>query len=248
MGMNRRGLPAPPASLTRMLPADALAGSAALVVGEGFLADVSRRALESVGASVSVLRGPRAGEEDMDSIRETLGSTGADVLITTPPPAEPTRAEDLDYRGYRALMQRTFDTVYLATTAFATSRGTEGGSIINLTDVTALTGAPGVAARAGAEAGVVSLGRSLAAEWAPRDIRVNTVAIGQFDGREDKTAPGNLPALRLGEPRELEWLISYLASPYSAYVTGATIAIDGGDALRHTLLESTPYQEDEFLQ
>jgi len=130
--------------------------------------------------------------------------------------------------------------------AFARSRGRQGGVILNATDIMAFRGGPGVAASAAAGAALVNLALSLSAEWAPRDIRVNTIAVGQFDGREGPVDAKTLPALRLGESRELEWAASYLCSPYAAYVTGALFTIDGGDSLRRTLLEA-PVRPDEFL-
>ena len=85
--------------------------------------------------------------------------------------------------------------------------------------------------------GVRALTETLAAEWAARGVRVNAIAPGFFmtdlnrdvmsDERKAR-AMARIPAGRFGEVDELAGAAVYLASPAAAYVTGATIAVDGG--------------------
>ena len=113
-----------------------------------------------------------------------------------------------------------------------------GSSIINISSILGLTtaGLP-QAAYAASKAGLIGLTRDLAQQWTARKgIRVNAVAPGFFtsemteqypDGYLDAMAPRML-AGRKGDPMELAAMVLYLASPAGGYVTGQTIAVDGG--------------------
>ena len=113
-----------------------------------------------------------------------------------------------------------------------------GSSIINISSVLGLTtaGLP-QAAYAASKAGLIGLTRDLAQQWTGRKgIRVNALAPGFFtsemteqypDGYLDKMAM-RIPAGRKGDPHELAASLVWLASPAAGYVTGQTIAVDGG--------------------
>ncbi|MCW2614800.1 MAG: short-chain dehydrogenase [Frankiales bacterium] len=113
-----------------------------------------------------------------------------------------------------------------------------GSSIVNISSVLGITtaGLP-QAAYAASKAGLIGLTRDLAVQWTGRKgIRVNAVAPGFFqsemteqypDGYLDSMAP-RMIAGRKGDPMELAAMVLYLASPAGGYVTGQTIAVDGG--------------------
>jgi NAD(P)-dependent dehydrogenase (short-subunit alcohol dehydrogenase family) len=81
----------------------------------------------------------------------------------------------------------------------------------------------------------------VALEWAARGVRVNAIAPGTFPDREqiseqdflqrEQQAARTIPLGRFGATREVGLLAVYLSSPASAYITGQTIAIDGGRTL-----------------
>jgi len=113
-----------------------------------------------------------------------------------------------------------------------------GSSIINVASVVALTsGKLPQAAYSASKAGVTGLTRDLAVQWTGRKgIRVNALAPGFFpsemtdqfpDGYIDSQLP-RVPAGRPGDPEELAAALVFLASPAAAYVTGATLVVDGG--------------------
>ena len=117
------------------------------------------------------------------------------------------------------------------------------GSIVNITSVAEKFGWPSRAPYAATKAGVSSLTRTLAAEWGNKGIRVNAVCPGYIEttlmreaidsGRVDETELLSMIALeRIGDPKEVATLISFLLSDDSSYITGTTIDIDGGFSIR----------------
>jgi 3-oxoacyl-[acyl-carrier protein] reductase len=110
------------------------------------------------------------------------------------------------------------------------------GRIVSITSVVGQAGNPGQANYAAAKAGVAGMSRSLAQEVASRGITVNCVAPGLIAtamteklNDEQRTAIlRDVPAGRMGTPEEVAAAVLYLASPEAAYVTGATLAVNGG--------------------
>lgn len=115
-----------------------------------------------------------------------------------------------------------------------------GGAVVNVTMLTA-RGFPGMAHSVSARAGVEALSRSLAVEWATRGVRVNCVAPGIIASNGLRNYPSGLeigrlmqstiPVKRLGTCDEVAWTVAFLAGPGAAYVTGQTLAVDGGRSL-----------------
>ena len=115
------------------------------------------------------------------------------------------------------------------------------GAILNIATTYAHTGSGYVVPSAAAKGGVVSLTKSIAAEWAKYKIRCNAVAPGPFPtkGAWDRLVPPGfskffdikkrVPLKRVGVPQELSNLVAYLLSDYSAYITGEVMTIDGGE-------------------
>jgi len=234
------GLPKPPDQLTPMLPPGTLDGSSAIVVGAGLLADTAVDAIEALGSPVTQLTAT-----DSAALERSVTESGADILVVCMATGHPRRSEEVGLAGWREGSGRELDAAFAAVSAFGRKR-TSGGVVLFLIDPVAVLGGPGVSAAAAAGAALVSLAQSLAVEWAPRDIRANALAVGPFVGKDEPRVAGNVPALRLGDPRELAWMVGYLCSPFAAYVTGTCVTIDGGDSLKRYLLEPR-YQPGEFL-
>ncbi|MCP3991936.1 MAG: SDR family oxidoreductase [Actinomycetia bacterium] len=116
-----------------------------------------------------------------------------------------------------------------------------GGSIINISSVASLAGPMGRVAYAGTKGAVDAMTRALAADWGPDGIRVNSIAPGIITTaiweESRNTVPGLIEELagrvalkRWGNSDDIADVVVFFASDASRYVTGETIAVDGGMA------------------
>lgn len=112
-----------------------------------------------------------------------------------------------------------------------------GGSIVNLTSLTALTGNLGQANYTAAKAGVIGLTRSLSREYAAKGIRVNAVAPGFILTDMVDTIPGKvkdailsrIPMGRGGKPEEVAEAVLFLSSDAASYISGQVLSVNGGE-------------------
>ncbi len=119
-----------------------------------------------------------------------------------------------------------------------------GGAIVNIASIQGLRPRAGKAAYAASKAGLIALTQVLAQELAAHGVRVNALAPGPVLTEAAVEAGGSatgaataaaylarLPLGRFGSPEEIAVAVQFLASPAAAWITGATLAIDGGALL-----------------
>ncbi|MDE3876983.1 SDR family oxidoreductase [Sinorhizobium meliloti] len=112
------------------------------------------------------------------------------------------------------------------------------GSIVMLASMWAIFGSAGAPAYTASKGAVAALTRSMAVAWAPKGVRVNSVAPGwvetrmsaraRADGERAARINGRIPMGRWAQPSEVASVIRFLLSPDAAYVTGTMLPIDGG--------------------
>lgn len=189
----------------------------------------------AVGADVS---NPAQAQQLVDAAVSRYGSV--DILVNNAGVEEQHPFLDMPFEVYERVIGVNLTGVWLCSQAAANAMAQrkKGGRIINISsiheEVTMPTNAPYCAAKAG----VRMLMRTLAVELAAYGITVNDVCPGAIDTPMDRSVkrdPAKLEALlkeiplhRMGKPEEVAELCVYVASDAAAYVTGASLFIDGG--------------------
>ncbi|MEO6715629.1 MAG: SDR family NAD(P)-dependent oxidoreductase [Novosphingobium sp.] len=141
------------------------------------------------------------------------------------------------YRGEFAL---NMDTTFFCTREVGKHMIAQGkGAIVNVSSVAGTKGLPGMSAYSASKAAIQNFTRAAAAEWGPLGVRVNCVAPGLIatpNASKDFTDSGldveafckRFPLQRAGQAEDVAQAIAFLASDASSYITGVTLAVDGG--------------------
>lgn len=180
-------------------------------------------------------------EEVQAVVDETVREFGkVDILINNAGTSWGAMPEDMPLDKWKQVIDINLTGCFL----FAQAAGREmlkhnSGSIINIASIAGLTSSangPFYAGYVASKAGLIGLTRELAASWGRRGIRVNAIAPGFFHSRladavidiYERSIQENNVIPRIGEEGELKGITVFLASEASSYVTGQTIAVDGG--------------------
>lgn len=140
----------------------------------------------------------------------------------------------LQSEQWHKVINTTLDGFFYVTRRVLKSMLTKrNGRVINVASLSGLKGLPGQTNYSAAKAALIGATKALAQEVAPRKVTVNAIAPGFI--KSDMTKDLNeaevkktVPLGRFGEPQEVADLVSFLASPKAAYITGQTISINGG--------------------
>ncbi|MFY9812406.1 MAG: 2,4-dienoyl-CoA reductase [Burkholderiales bacterium RIFCSPLOWO2_12_FULL_64_99] len=166
----------------------------------------------------------------------------------------PAPMEMISKRGFEAVVANNLTGGFLmAREVFNQSLSKHGGGAIVNMAADMWNGMAGMAHSGAARAGMVNLTKTAAFEWARSHVRVNAVAPGWvassgMDSYGPAMAPmilslkDNLPMRRLGLEAEISSVICFLLSPGAAFVTGVTVAIDGGAGVNNPVWPKAPHE------
>jgi len=222
--------------------ADQLAALGAHVIGtatsaEGAAAISQRFAAAGVHGRGAVLNVTDAAAGDA-LIEEVLREHGKlTVLVNNAGITRDTLAMRMKDDDWSAVLDTNLSAVFrLSRAVLRPMMKAKAGRIISITSVVGSTGNPGQANYAAAKAGVEGMTRALAREVGSRGITVNCVAPGFIDTdmtralneQQTQALLGQIPLGRLGQADDVAACVAYLASAAGAYVTGATLHVNGG--------------------
>lgn len=199
--------------------------------------EFAERGFNAVGKVCDVSQ-PEEVQAVVDSTVKRFGSV--DVLVNNAGVSWGSMPEEMTLEQWQKVIDVNLTGCFL----FAQTVGREmlrnnSGSIINIASIAGLTSSangPFYAGYVASKAGLIGLTRELAASWGRRGIRVNAIAPGFFHSRladavidiYERSIQENNIIPRVGGEGELKGVIVFLASEASSYITGQTIAVDGG--------------------
>ena len=229
-----------------------LAAAGAQVVITGRDAERGTSVVKAIAESGGSARFVAADLTDPRSLRALVQAVGAvDILVNNAAlfPMGPTVSQDaalgaaddvdsFDITSFDAAFAANVRAPYQLTAALAPAMVARGsGAIVNVSSMAARIGMPGLPVYSATKAALESLTRTWAAELSPSGVRINTVAPGPTRtdmvlatmGEQGTAQAGATTLLgRPATPREIAEVIVFLATDRAAYLTGATIAADGG--------------------
>jgi NAD(P)-dependent dehydrogenase (short-subunit alcohol dehydrogenase family) len=174
------------------------------------------------------LRGPERIAElagEVGEIEILVNNAGFSIWGATP---------ELAVDDFDAMFAANVRAPYYLVAAFAPGMAARGkGSVINIGSMAGTIGLPGGAAYGATKAALGALTRSWAAEYGASGVRFNNLAPGPIYTRPEArqlfdTLGATTAVKRAAEPAEIAEIVAFLASPRASYVTGATLAADGG--------------------
>jgi acetoacetyl-CoA reductase len=165
-----------------------------------------------------------------------------DVLVNNAGITRDTTFRKMDLDAWHAVINTNLDSVFNMTKPVIDAMAERGwGRIINVSSVNGQKGAFGQTNYSAAKAGMHGFTKAAALEYAKKGVTVNTISPGYIGTKmvmaipkevlDSKIIP-QIPVGRLGKPEEVAGLVAYLCSEEAAFVTGANIAINGGQHMQ----------------
>jgi 3-oxoacyl-[acyl-carrier protein] reductase len=222
--------------------AGALSAAGARVVLNGRDAVALDAAVADLQATGRDVFGFRADVRDFEAVSAMVEETERrygrlDIVVNNAGGVFACPLETLTPNGWRALLETNLTSAFhCSRAALPLLKQTGGGVIINISSVAGDHAHPLRAAYGAAKAGLNSLTKSMAHEWAPYRIRVNGVAPGPIlteasrfaDPAVAAAVQDDVPLGRLGVPADVADACLFLASDAAGFVTGVTLRVDGG--------------------
>ncbi len=200
--------------------------------------DVARGAatVEEITASGGKASFVAADLSDAADVQRLAGDVGdIDILVNNAGIAVFGPTADFDLAAFDKMFASNVRAPFVLVSAIAPGMAARGrGSIVSLSSMAGGVGLVGGAAYGATKASLEAMTRAWAAEYSASGVRVNAIAPGPVytptpSGPEFITALGETtPMRRASQPEEIAEVIAFLASPRASYITGTTVAADGG--------------------
>lgn len=228
--------------------ARALAGAGARVVLASRRLEVLEKAAEELRAAGSEVLVHQTDVRQPEQIEAAVAAAaarfgGLDIMIANAAGNFVAPSAQMSYNAWRTVIDIDLNgTFYCAKAAYPYLRDSSfAGRLLAISTMRALEGWPGCAHAGAAKAGIMSLIRSLAAEWGADGIRCNTIAPGAIGGTEGvrriyeekgdavrRNQLAQIPLASFGEVDDIAAAALYLCSDAGKYVTGTDLVVDGG--------------------
>lgn len=192
---------------------------------------------EAGGQAVPLRMDVRDGTSVQETLRTFAPEGAVDVLVNNAAVVRDSPFVTLSAEEWSAVLDTNLSGTYRCCRAVAPGMmARRRGAIVNVGSVAALRASPAQANYSAAKAGVLGLTRTLAAELAPYEVRVNAVVPGllrtgmgaRLDHRVAERRRQDIPLGRFGEGAEVARSVLFLASDEGSYVVGQCLTVDGG--------------------
>jgi 3-oxoacyl-[acyl-carrier protein] reductase len=208
---------------------------------------VERVARETTATAIAVQADVRKAEDCGRIVAEAVRRLGGvDILVNNdgaPPLGQSLELDDGAWA--KAVEQNLMSVLRMVRAAAPHMRARGGGSIVNITALSAVQPIAGFGLSVATWAGVIGLAKTLSLELGPWGITINTICPGLIEtprlhkvtaqsGKAMQDLAADIPVGRVGQPDDIAAMTALLVSPRGSYLTGTTIQIDGG--LRKSVL------------
>jgi len=190
-------------------------------------------AIISAGGKASFVAADLSDAGDVRRLANEVGDV--DILINNAGIALFAPTAELEVAAFDTMFASNVRAPFFLVAAFAPGMAARGhGSIVNLSSMAGGVGLVGGAAYGATKAALEAMTRAWAAEYSASGVRVNAIAPGPVytptpSGPEFIAALGETtPLHRASQPEEIAEVIAFLVSPRASYITGTTVAVDGG--------------------
>ncbi len=202
-------------------------------------AEETAERVREAGVKCELFKGDVSSPEDVEALFKGVSDAfgRVDILVNNAGITRDNLMMRMKEEEFDEVLRTNLKGTYLCTrAALRPMIRARWGRIVNVSSVVGLVGNAGQANYAASKAGIIGFTKSVAREVAQRGITVNAVAPGYVETELTGSLPENVkeqirsqvPAGRFGEPEEVAEVVAFLAAEEAGYVTGQTIAVDGG--------------------